>query len=216
MAENIFKTDYDVTKKSKAKIFFDKYKKVIYFLIVLFIISTFSIFFYIDYKEDKKKLFSENYIKAKIYLENKKNNQALQILHDLALSNDSVYSSLALFLILEENLITDPKKVAGLFDQVLDKSDFNDDIKNLIIFKKVIFKSNYANESELLDEIKPLIKSDSIWKAHALLFMGDFFASKKNYLQSKNFYNQILEIKNLHKDFYYKVNSKLALISNEQ
>ena len=99
---------------------------------------------------------------------------------------------------------------------MLANNDFDDDIKQLIILKKVIFKSNFANESEMLEEIKPIIKSNSVWKPHVLLLMGDYFVSKKEYLKSKDFYKQILTMKNLHQDFYYKANSRLAIISNEK
>ena len=216
MTQDIFEAKYDVTKKSKIKIFFDKYKIAIYAFSGILITSIFLLFFYMDYKEEKKILLADNYIKAKIYIENQENQKAIQILNDLILSSDKAYSNLAFFLILNENLITEQKKVSELFENVVTNNDFDDDIKHLIILKKALFMSNFANESELLDEIKPIIKSDSVWKPHALLLMGDYFVSKNEYFKSKNFYNQILTMKNLHQDFYYKANSRLSLILNEK
>jgi hypothetical protein len=46
--------------------------------------------------------------------------------------------------------------------------------------------------------------------------VGDYFAAKQEYVKSKDFYNQILTMKNLHQDFYYKAKSRLNLISNEK
>ena len=216
MVQDNFEIKYDVTKKTKIKIFYDKYKIAIYSLLCTFILSIFLLFLYIDHKKDKKILLADGYIKAKIYIKNKENQKAIKILNDLMQSNDNVYSSLAFFLILNENLITDQKEISELFEHILANNDFDEDIKLLIILKKAIFKSNFADESEMLAEIKPIIKSSSVWKPHALLLMGDYFVSKKEYLKSKDFYNQILTMKNLHQDFYYKANSRLSLISNEK
>ena len=55
----------------------------------------------------------------------------------------------------------------------------------------------------------------TVWKAHALLLLGDFYFSKEELLKAKDFYTQVLLIKNLQKDFYKHANSKLALIADE-
>ena len=34
----------------------------------------------------------------------------------------------------------------------------------------------------LLETVKPLINSETVWKPHALLLLGDYFASKHEYL----------------------------------
>ena len=214
MTQDTFEAKYNVTKKTKAKIFFDKYKIAIFSLLVTLIISIFLLFLYIDYNKDKKILLADKYIKAKIYIKNQENLKAIEILNDLIQSNNNAYSSLAFFLILNENLIKDQKKLLDLFNHVIANNNFDDDIKYLIILKKVIFQSNFAKEPELLAEVRPILKSNSVWKPHALLLMGDYFVSKEEYMKSKDFYNQILNMKNLHQDFYYKANSRLSLISN--
>ena len=214
MTQDTFEAQYNVTKKTKIKIFFDKYKIATFSLLAALTISIFLLFLYKDYNEDKKILLTDKYIKAKIHIKNQENLKAIEILNDLIKSNHNVYSSLAFFLILNENLITDQKELSELFEYVIANNNFDDDIKYLIILKKVIFKSNFAKESELLDEVGPILKSNNVWKPHALLLMGDYFISKKEYMKSKDFYNQILNMKNLHQDFYYKANSRLSLISN--
>jgi hypothetical protein len=214
MTQNIFETSYNVTKKTRIKVFFDKYKIAIYLFVGALIISVFLLFLYIDYKKDKKILLADQYIKAKIYIKNQEDLKAMEILNDLIQSKDNIYSSLAFFLILNENLITDQKKLSKLFDHVIENNNFDDDIKYLIILKKIIFKSNFAKESEMLSEVKPILKSNSIWKPHALLLLGDYFLSNKQYIKSKDFYNKILIMKNLDQNFYSMANSRLAFISN--
>ena len=84
--------------------------------------------------------------------------------------------------------------------------------KNLIIFKKALFQSNFVSELELLDAVKPLINTETVWKPHALLLLGDYFASKKEYLKAKEFYVQVLSLKNLHKEIYNHARSQLIFI----
>jgi hypothetical protein len=68
----------------------------------------------------------------------------------------------------------------------------------------------------LLEETKTLLNDgESIWKANALLLMGDFYFAKKEYIKAKDFYVQILIMKNLHQDLYEQAKSKLLLIAND-
>ena len=47
------------------------------------------------------------------------------------------------------------------------------------------------------------------------MLLGDFYANKKEYLKSKEFYTEILNIENLNKDLYEQARSQLLLISNK-
>ena len=215
MNENLFEAQYDVTKKSKLKKFYEKNKILIFSAILILIIVIASVSFYSETKEKKKILLSDNYLTAKVYLENGDKNKAKSVLKTVIFSNDSTYSTLSLFLILNENLIVDQDELSNLFDQVLENNKFEKEIKNLIIFKKALFQSNFVSELELLEAVKPLINTETIWKAHALLLLGDYFASKKEYLKAKEFYMQILSLKNLHKELYNHARSQLIFITNE-
>ena len=50
MTNNLFETQYDLTKKSKIKIFYESNKKLIYLLIVLLILFLASFGYYVDSK----------------------------------------------------------------------------------------------------------------------------------------------------------------------
>ena len=152
---------------------------------------------------------------AKIYLENDNKNKAKNILKTIIFANDNTYSVLSLFLILNENLIVDQRELSNLFDQVLENNKFEKEIKNLIIFKKALFQSNFISESELLETVKPLINTETVWKPHALLLLGDYFASKKEYLKAKELYLQILSLKNLHQELYNQARSRLIFVTND-
>ena len=215
MAENLFEAQYDVTKKSRLKKFYDSYKILILsFLFVLFIAFV-SFSFYLENKENKKILLSENYIQAKIYLESGNSEKATNLLKENIFANDPAYSPLGLFLIINQNLITDHRELANLFDHLLKNNKFSEHEKNLLIFKKVLIDSNFENESNLLETIRPLLNSENLWKPHALLFLGDYFLSKGEEIKAIEFYQQIFSIKNLHPDLYNHARSQLAAISND-
>ena len=215
MKENLFETQYDVTKKTKIKRFYEKNKILIFSSIFILLIAVASYTFYLDKKEKKKVILSDNYIKAKIYLHNGNKNEAINMLKTIISANDSTYSTLSLFLLLDENLISDKVELTNLFNHVIQNHKSENEIKNLIIFKKALYQSNFVNEKDLIESLKPLINTDTIWKPHALLLIGDYFFSKKEYLKAKEFYMEILLLKNLHKEFYDHAKSHLVLVSND-
>ena len=215
MAENLFEAQYDLTKKSRIKKFYESNKIFIFSLILILIILFGSLIFYLDNQERKKILLSENYIQAKIYLENGNNNEALNTLKKVIFANDSTYSTLSFFLILNQNLISDYKEISALYDHLLENNNFEKELRNLLIYKKSLFSSNSVSETELLETIKPLLNTDTLWKPHALLLLGDYFMSKGENIKSREFYQQILSMNNLHKDIYDQAKSQLAIINHE-
>jgi len=215
MNDNLFEAQYNITKKSKARIFYESYRKLIFASILILSASLISFGLYIDNKDKKKFLLSENYVKAQIYLKNKKNNEALNLLKEIITSNDTTYSSLSLFIVLNENLIKDNKELNILFDHLLNNNKFDKELKNLLIYKKALYISSYVNESKLIEDTKTLIQTESIWRAHALLLLGDFFYSKSEFIKSKEFYNEVLSTKELHESLYNQAKSKLLLIKND-
>ena len=215
MSENFFEAQYDVTKKSKIKKFYESNKILIFSSILILIISFGSLSFYLESKESKKILLSENYIQAKFYLENGNKSEALNTLKKVIFANDSTYSTLSFFLILNQNLISDYKEISILYDHLLENNKFEKELRNLLIYKKALFISNSIIESELLETIKPLLNTDTLWKPHALLLLGDYFMSKGENIKAIEFYQQILSINNLHKDLYNQAKSQLAIIIHE-
>ena len=215
MTENLFEAQYDLTKKSKLKKFYESYKIFIFSFIAILVILYGSFSFYLVNKEKEKILLSENYLQAKIYLEEGDKNKAMNLLKEVIFANDPTYSSLSLFLIMNQNLITDYKELSNLFDHLLENNKFSREVRNLLIYKKALLNSNFVDESELLESIRPLLNTETLWKPHGLLLLVDYFVSKGEYIKAKEFYQKIFTIKNLQKDFYYYASSQLALIANE-
>ena len=215
MSENIFEAQYDLTKKSRIKKFYESNKIFIFSFILILIILFGSLIFYFENQEKKNILLSENYIQAKIYLENGNKNEALNTLKKVIFANDSTYSTLSFFLILNQNLISDYKEISALYDHLLENNNFEKELRNLLIYKKSLFSSNSVSETELLETIKPLLNTDTLWKPHALLLLGDYFMSKGENIKAREFYQQILSMNNLHKDLYDQAKSQLVIINHE-
>ena len=124
MAENLFETQYDLTKKSKLKKFYDSYKIIILSSLFILIILCGAFIYYTDSKENKKISLSENYLQAKIYLEADNKDKAINLLKEVIFANDATYSSLSLFLIMNQKLIIDHRELSLLFDHLLKNNKF--------------------------------------------------------------------------------------------
>tara|TARA_Y100000590_G_C15398944_1_gene893020 strand:- start:48 stop:695 length:648 start_codon:yes stop_codon:yes gene_type:complete len=215
MNENLLETKYDVTKKNRFLNFYESNKILIYSIIFIIIFSVSSLFVYNSIVEKKKIKISNDYVQAKIYLELNQKDKAKSVLEKIVLSNNSTYSTLSLFLLLEENLVKDDNEMISFFDHVIENNKFEEELKNLIVLKKAIFQSNFSSEVELLDTTKSIINSDSIWKPHALILIGDYFAAQKQFVKAKEFYSKVLSTRNLNQTLYDRTNSRLAIIQNE-
>ena len=83
------------------------------------------------------------------------------------------------------------------------------EIKNLNIYKKGLYNADDVNESDLLNILKPLINSESIWKSHALYLMAEYFYSKNEKQKSKEFFNQIISLENANKEIKLESQKRL-------
>lgn len=215
MADNLFETQYDITKKSKLIKLYEENKFLLFTFILILIIILGSFSFYLANKAKQKTLVSENYIKAKIFLENKNQAEAVRILKDVIYADDSIYSPLSFFLLLDKKLIKDDQELSNLFNQILANDELDKELKDLLTYKKSLFNSAFVQESILLEEVKPLLNGENLWKPHALLLLGDYFASKNEFKKAQEFYIQIFSLKNINKDLYDETRSRLALIKND-
>ena len=78
-----------------------------------------------------------------------------------------------------------------------------------------VSKKTRQGNSKFTKLFEPLISTETVWKPHVLLLMGDYFASKNENMKAKDFYLQILSSQGLQKDFYEHARSKLSEITND-
>ena len=179
------------TRIEKIKNFFsDNYKKLIGSLISILLVL-FSYFGFQEYKKRVKLEIAEIYNQITLKEITIENTNSIEQLVKIIKEKDPIYSALSLYFIIENNLVNDPKEINNYFDLVI-KSQKEKEIENLIIYKKAMYNADIASENELLDILNPLLKSQSVWKSHALLLMADYFEHNNNLLKSKDFLKEIV------------------------
>ena len=214
MNENIFKENTNLENKSKFTEFYNKNKLIIFSFLSIVIVFLILLNFYFGNKKKEQLRLSENYISAKIYIENGENEKAIKILKNIIESKNDTYSTLALFLLLDKEFLQDKKEALDLFDYILKNTKFDKDIKNLIIYKKSIFQSNFVKEDQLLESLKPLLNDDTVWKPHALLLLGDFYLFRGQKSKAREFYSEILSLKNIDKEYYKKASMQIVFTND--
>ena len=185
-------------------------------LIISYRMDSLGFGFYLENKENKRILLSDNYLQAKIYLEQNNKQKATDILKEIIFANDPTYSTLSLFFVMNQNLITNEKEILLLFNHLLENNKFSNEVRDLLIYKRALFSSNFVSEQKLLQSTKSLLNTENQWKPHALILLGDYFTSKGEYIKAIEFYQKIFSINNLHKDLYNHATSQLQIISNAQ
>ena len=141
----------------------------------------------------KETKISDSFINAQILIEKGKKNEAEKILSNIVLEKNSPYSSLSLFLIFENKLIDNKEIIINYFDEVINNNSFKEEDLNLLRLKKAIYISDISMEQEILGLINPIINSNSVWKNHALKFLGDFYNSNGQQQKAKQYYSTLSE-----------------------
>ena len=184
------------TRNEKIKIFFTNNKKKLLIIISIIILILIGYFGYSEYKDAKKKQISNYFNSTIIDYSNENKDLIRQRLSEIVREKDPTYSPLALYYIIDNDLAESREQVNSLFGILINETSLENEIKNLIIYKKALFNADKASELELLNILKPLTNSDSIWKSHALFLIGEFFYDKGETQKSKDFFNKIVLIEN--------------------
>jgi len=197
------------TRNEKIKNFLlENKKKLISFILTIIVIFVF-VYGFDKYKTNKKLEISNKFNTATLqYSENTKTKTAESLI-ELINQQDATYSPLSLYFIIDNNLVSDDKKINSLFDILIKKTPLEEEIKNLVIYKKALFNADKAQENNLLNILNPLINSQSVWKSHALYLMAEFFYSKDQKQKSKEFFNQIISLENANPDIILQTQKRL-------
>ena len=197
------------TRNERIKNFIINNKKKLISLIIAFIILIISFYSYQIYLDKKREDISNRYNSAIIEYEAANKSKIIPILKDIIDAKDATYSPLALYFIIDNNLINDKNEINSFFDILIDKTSLDIEIKNLIIYKKALFNADQINEIELLNILNPLLNSDSVWKSHALYLVAEFFYSKGEKQKSKDFFEKIVSTENSNTDILTRAKRRL-------
>ena len=197
------------TRNEKIKNFFINYKNKLIFGIIILLVVIVGVYSFDKYQINKKQQVSDTFNLVTIeYSENNKEKTTTNLI-EIINEKDPTYSPLSLYFIIDNELISDQKQINELFDILIDQTSLDDEIKNLVIYKKALFNADQSSEGDLLNLLNPLINSKSVWKSHALYLMAEYFYAKDQNQKSKEFFNQIIGLENPNPDIRLQADKRL-------
>ena len=182
------------TRREKFKNFIIKNKKILVMSVSSIIIIILLLVFYSEIKFKNQIKLGNKYNEIVLSYEKTNNQNPEEELIDIIQKKDPTYSPLALNFIIDNEIVNDKIKVNELFDIIIKKTNIENEIKNLIIYKKALYNSDNINENDLINILNPILNSESVWKSHSLYLLAEFFLSKNEKQKSKEFLAQIIEL----------------------
>ena len=197
------------TRNEKIKNFLIDNKITLISSITILIAIIISFYSYQIYLDKKRVQISNKYNSTIIDYQDTNKSITASKLKDIINNKDSTYSPLALYFIIDNNLIDNKNEINSLFDILIDQTPVETEIKNLIIYKKALFNADQINEIELLNILNPLINSKSVWKSHALYLVAEFFYNNGERQKSKDFFEKIVSLENSNSDIITSAKRRL-------
>ena len=198
------------TRNEKIRSFLSNNRKFLFISLIILIFTIIGFFSYKFYQDKQIKHLSNKYNKAVIAYKNGNNKEIYSSMRQIIENKDTTYSPLALYFLIDNNLIDNNDEANELFNVLIKKTPLENEIKNLIIYKKALYNADNSSENELLDILKPLLNSESVWKSHGLYLAAEFFYSKKQKQKSKEFFNEIINTKNANQDIVKEARKRLS------
>ncbi len=197
------------TRNEKIKNFFVNNKNKLIFGIIIILVGIVAVYGFDKYQTNKKQQISDNYNLITIeYSENNKEKTTNKLI-EIVNAKDPTYSPLSLYFIIDNKLLSDQKQINELFDILINQTPLDNEINNLIIYKKALFNADQYAEGDMLNILNPLINSKSIWKSHALYLMAEYFYAKEQNLKAKEFFNQVISSENPNPDIRLQAEKRL-------
>ena len=197
------------TRQEKVRNFFVNNKNKIISTIVILVIILVGAYSFNSYKTNKKKEISNKFNSTTLSHSDNNKELTIQNLVEIINQQDPTYSPLSLYFIIDNKLISNLSEINSYFDILIEKTSLDEEIKNLIIYKKALFNADQAQESDLLNILNPLINSKSVWKSHALYLMAEYFYAKDQKQKSKEFFNQIANLEDANPDIKLQAQKRL-------
>ena len=197
------------TRQEKVRNFFVNNKNKIISTIIILVIILVGAYSFDSYKTNKKKEISNKFNSTTLSHSDNTKDLTIQNLVDIINEQDPTYSPLSLYFIIDNKLISNQSEINSYFDILIEKTSLDEEIKNLVIYKKALFNADQAQESDLLNILNPLINSKSVWKSHALYLMAEYFYSKDQKQKSKEFFNQIANLEDANPDIKLQAQKRL-------
>ena len=197
------------TRVEKLKNFLISKRKQLITLLILIILILITFFGYQEFKSSSKEKLANKFSSIVTNFEAGKKENINNNLVEIINTKDKTYSPLAFFFLLDNDLITSSDEINSYFDILINDVSLDKEIKNLTIYKKGLFNSDFVDENQLLDILNPVIKSESIWKPQAMYLMAEFYLAKNQKQKSKDFFEQVMIIENVSPKIKLEVQRRL-------
>ena len=197
------------TRVEKLKNFLISKRKQLITLLILIILILISFFGYQEFNTRSKEKLANKFNEIVTNFENEKKQNINNNLIEIIRTKDKTYSPLAFFFLLDNDLISSNQEINSYFDLLINDVSLDKEIKNLTIYKKGLFNSDFVDENQLLDILNPVIKSKSIWKPQAMYLMAEFYLAKNQKQKSKDFFDQVINIENVSPKIKLEVQRRL-------
>ena len=197
------------TRIEKLKNFLISKRKQLIISLILIILILITFFGYQEFKSSSKEKLANKFNSIVTNFEAGKKENITNNLIEIINTKDKTYTPLAFFFLLDNDLITSSDEINSYFDLLINEISLDTEIKNLTIYKKGLFNSEFVDENQLLDILNPVIKSESIWKPQAMYLMAEFYLAKNQKQKSKDFFDQIMSIENVSPKIKLEVQKRL-------
>ena len=197
------------TRNQRIKNFFTKNKKLLISCLIFLILILLSFYSYQIYQDKNKIKISDRYNSSIIKHKNGDNSGIVSAMQEIVENKDPTYSPLALYYLIDNELVSDKNKINSLFDILINKTSLDSEIKYLIIYKKALYNADTINEGQILEILNPIINSKSVWKSHSLYLMAEYFYANNQKQKAKEFFNQIINLENSNPDLRLQAEKRL-------
>ena len=197
------------TREERVKNFFVKNKNKIISIISVLVLIVFSFFFYQEYREGNREKLANKYNLAIAEYNNGDKSKITLLMKEIIADKDSTYSPLALYFLIDNKILISKEEINKYFNQIINEIKLDKEIKNLVIYKKALFNSDFETENNLLKILDPVIKSDSVWKSHSFYLLAEFYLNNNQKQKAKEFYQQIINLKTSNRDIIIEAKKRL-------
>ena len=184
------------TRNEKIKNFLVNNKSKILTIVISIMVLLLLFFGYGEYKKRDRISVSDEFNSLIIGYNKENHTKILNGLIKVIREKNPTYSPLALYFIIDNDLTDDKDQINEYFDILIEDTSLENEIKNLVIYKKGLYNADIVDEAGILKILKPIINSESVWKSHALYLLGEYFYSKQENQKAKDFFEQIVSLEN--------------------